>query len=48
MVLNQAHVEDFAPPHIAVVVADGLFELAVAQYAAPLLARLPPRLQAER
>ena len=37
-----------APPDIALVVADGLSALAVAQNAAPFLAQLLPRLRAER
>ena len=47
MVLGQAATAGGAPPDIALVVADGLSALAVAQNAAPFLARLLPRLQAE-
>lgn len=47
MVLGQAANAGGAPSDIALVVADGLSALAVAQNAAPFLARLLPRLQAE-
>ena len=46
MVLGQAAAGG-APPDIALVVADGLSALAVAQNAAPFMARLLPRLQAQ-
>lgn len=45
--LGHAATAGGVPPDIALVVADGLSALAVAQNAAPFLARLLPRLQAE-
>ena len=48
MVLSQAHVEDFAPPHIAVAGGRLVCAGCDAVCRAPLLARLPSRLQAEQ